>query len=64
MQVFDSLQVTTLLKPVIFVLLFEPDSRTIVKIFQMHFFRISQGKANRRTVADIDKRSIVTMIWI
>ena len=54
-QASDSLQVTMLLKSGIFALLFKPDDCKIVKIFQIHFFRVSQRKANRRTVADLNK---------
>ena len=61
-QVFDLLQVTTLLKSVIFALFFESDGFEIVNIFQIRFFRIPQGTSEQLQI--YLKAPIASMIWI
>ena len=53
-----------LLKFVVFALFLEPDGLIIVKIFQMRFFCILQDTSGKRTVTDLDKSPIVSMIHL
>ena len=63
-QVFDLLQVTTLLKFVVFILFLSLMALRLSIYFKFVFFVSHREQANRRTVADIFKAPIASMIWI
>lgn len=63
-QVFDLLQVTTLLKSVVFILFLSLMASRLSIYFKFVFFVSHREQANRRTVADIFKAPVASMIWI